>query len=283
MTAGAQSGTTLAVDARTSDGQSIIAYIPTQRGVTIDMTKISDVSANAWWFNPQTASSTLAGTFPATGTRNFTSPDQNDWVLVIDSASVNLPAPGSSVYVSSSDTSPPSIPANLTATSISATQINLSWTASTDNVAVAGYQIFRNGSQIATSTAPSYSDTGLTAATAYTYAIAAVDAAGNVSGQSAAATATTAPASDSTPPAIISNTTTILWTTDEPATSQVEYGTTLAYGSNTQLDPTLLTSHNVVLTGLVPQTLYNYRIHSSDAAGNEKISANGQFMMVGSN
>ena len=87
----------------------------------------------------------------------------------------------------------------------------------------------------------------------------------------------------SVPPAIVANTMTIVWATDEPATSQVEYGTTLAYGSSTPLDPALLTSHSVVLTGLVPQTSYYYRLHSRDAAGNEKISANGQFMMVGSN
>jgi hypothetical protein len=106
MTAGSQSGTTIAVTARTSDGQSIIAYIPTQRAVTIDMTKISDTSAQAWWFNPQTASSTPMGTFPTTAPLNFTPPDQNDWVLVIDAASANLPSPGSGTLFPTSATIP---------------------------------------------------------------------------------------------------------------------------------------------------------------------------------
>ncbi|KKT28966.1 MAG: hypothetical protein UW15_C0023G0007, partial [Parcubacteria group bacterium GW2011_GWC1_44_10] len=68
------------------------------------------------------------------------------------------------------DTTPPSVPTNLTATAISSSQINLSWTASTDNVGVAGYKVFRGGVQIATvTTGTSYSNTGLTAATTYSY------------------------------------------------------------------------------------------------------------------
>ena len=95
MTVGSQSGTTTAVTARTSDGQTIIAYIPTQRAVTIAMTKIADTSAKAWWFNPQTGATTLIGTYSTTGTQSFTPPDTNDWVLVIDAATANLAAPGS--------------------------------------------------------------------------------------------------------------------------------------------------------------------------------------------
>jgi hypothetical protein len=54
------------------------------------------------------------------------------------------------------DSTPPSTPTNLTATAISSSQINLSWTASTDNVAVTGYKVFRNGTQIATPSTTSY-------------------------------------------------------------------------------------------------------------------------------
>ena len=89
------------------------------------------------------------------------------------------------------DTVPPTVPTNLTATAISSTQINLTWTASTDNVGVTGYQIFRNGVQVGTSATNSYSDSGLTASTTYTYTVSAYDAAGNVSAQSSAANATT--------------------------------------------------------------------------------------------
>ena len=97
------------------------------------------------------------------------------------------------------DTVPPTVPTNLTATAISSTQINLTWTASTDNVGVTGYQIFRNGVQVGTSATNSYSDTGLTASTTYTYTVSAYDAAGNVSAQSSAASATTLAPSTGTP------------------------------------------------------------------------------------
>ena len=103
------------------------------------------------------------------------------------------------------DTQAPTTPANLSASAISATQINLTWTASADNVGVAGYRIYRGGTQIATASTNSYSNTGLNSSTNYSYAVAAYDAAGNVSGQSAAASATTLAqqtSSDSAPPAI---------------------------------------------------------------------------------
>ncbi|MDP2816299.1 MAG: fibronectin type III domain-containing protein, partial [Rectinemataceae bacterium] len=90
-----------------------------------------------------------------------------------------------------SDTTPSSIPTGLTATAISSSQINLSWTASTDNVAVAGYRIYRGRTQIGTSATNSYSNTGLTASTLYSYTVSAYDAAGNNSSQSSSVSATT--------------------------------------------------------------------------------------------
>lgn len=91
----------------------------------------------------------------------------------------------------SSDTTPPSIPINLSAAAVSSSQINLSWTASTDNVRVTGYRIYRGGTQIGTSATNSYSNTGLIANTTYSYTVSAYDAAGNVSAQSSSASATT--------------------------------------------------------------------------------------------
>ncbi|MDO8742560.1 MAG: Ig-like domain-containing protein, partial [bacterium] len=110
-----------------------------------------------------------------------------------DAAGNTTTSTGVSVTVSNvlSDTSPPTTPSGLTATAISTTQINLSWSASTDNVGVTGYKIYRNGTQIATSATNSYSNTGLTASTAYSYTVSAYDAAGNTSVQSASASATT--------------------------------------------------------------------------------------------
>jgi cellulose 1,4-beta-cellobiosidase len=96
------------------------------------------------------------------------------------------------------DTTPPTVPTNLSGTAVSQSQINLSWTASTDPVVpghvtsgVAGYKVFRNGTQVGTPSTTSYSDTGLTAATTYQYTVSAYDTAGNVSAQSAAVGVTT--------------------------------------------------------------------------------------------
>jgi len=89
------------------------------------------------------------------------------------------------------DTQAPTAPANLVASGSSSTQINLTWTASTDNVGVSGYQIFRNGVLAGTSPVPSYSDTGLAAATSYSYYIRAYDAAMNYSAPSNTAVAAT--------------------------------------------------------------------------------------------
>ena len=91
------------------------------------------------------------------------------------------------------DITSPSTPANLSTTVTSSSQINLTWTASTDNVGVTGYKIFRDGTQVGTSATASYSDTGLTAATAYTYTVSAYDAAGNDSTASTIVSATTLP------------------------------------------------------------------------------------------
>ncbi|MBI4087283.1 MAG: right-handed parallel beta-helix repeat-containing protein, partial [Candidatus Liptonbacteria bacterium] len=93
------------------------------------------------------------------------------------------------------DTTPPSVPTNLLAVASSSSQINLSWTASTDNVGVAGYKIYRGSLLLASWSGTSYSDVGtfpsLSPSTSYTYTVAAYDAAGNVSSQSSPASATT--------------------------------------------------------------------------------------------
>src|SRR3989338_4041745 len=66
---------------------------------------------------------------------------------------------------------------------------------------------------------------------------------------------------------------TITWTTNEPATSQVDYGLTASYGSSSPVDSTRVVSHRVSLSGLAPATLYHYRVRSTDAAGNAAASA----------
>ena len=92
---------------------------------------------------------------------------------------------------STPDTIVPSTPTHLSASAVSTSEIDLSWTASTDNVGVAGYRIFSGSAFIATSSGTSYKSTGLLAGSTYPYAVAAYDAAGNASPQSASVGATT--------------------------------------------------------------------------------------------
>jgi chitodextrinase len=108
--------------------------------------------------------------------------------LGTNSFSVSTSTGGSS---GGGDTTAPSTPSNLAVTGTTASSASLSWSPSTDNVGVAGYRVYRNGSQVGTTTGTSYTDSGLSASTQYTYTVAAYDAAGNVSGQSGGVTATT--------------------------------------------------------------------------------------------
>ena len=95
--------------------------------------------------------------------------------------------------------------------------------------------------------------------------------------------ATPAPQGDTTPPVIsqtsaspTSNGATVTWSTNEVADSQVDYGTSTSYGSTTPLNGTLVNSHTLSLTGLIPATYY-YRVRSRDAAGNLATQAAGPF------
>ena len=182
------------------------------------------------------------------------------------------------------DTTAPTAPGTPALTVISSSQINLSWTASTDAVGVTGYRVERcSGSatcttyaQIATPSINSYSDTGLAASTIYRYRVRAVDAAGNLSSYSTAANATTQAPPDTTAPVISSVSSsgittsgaTVSWTTNESSDTQVEYGTTVSYGSQTTLNTSMVASHSATLSGLSAGTVYHYRVKSRDAAGN---------------
>ncbi|MFE0025318.1 discoidin domain-containing protein [Amycolatopsis sp. NPDC059021] len=92
---------------------------------------------------------------------------------------------------STGDTQAPSTPAGLTAGEVTTSSAALNWTASTDNVGVAGYDILRDGKVVASSETTSYNDTGLTPDTSYTYSVRARDAAGNTSAASAGVTVRT--------------------------------------------------------------------------------------------
>ncbi len=91
------------------------------------------------------------------------------------------------------DTQAPTAPTGLAATAVSPSQINLAWSASTDDVGVTAYLVYRGGVQIGTTSSTSYQDNGLAANTSYSYYVKAQDAANNLSSASSTASATTFP------------------------------------------------------------------------------------------
>jgi hypothetical protein len=99
VTAGYGVGDSITVTSRTSDGQSIMAYVPNGNPTTLTVSMGEIISsshkAKCWWFSPSQGTANLIGTFSNFGSKHFTPPDSNDWVLVIDDAQASLPAPGS--------------------------------------------------------------------------------------------------------------------------------------------------------------------------------------------
>jgi len=168
------------------------------------------------------------------------------------------------------DTAAPSVPSGLNASSVGAATFTLKWTASTDNVAVASYLIFKNGVQIGTSTTASFNVTGLTPSTAYAMTVKAKDATGNTSAASAALSVTTTAdtVAPSVPAGLVASgltatSFTLNWTasTDNVAVAlyNIYNGTTLAGTSTT---PTF------AVTGLTANTTYSMTVKAKDAANN---------------
>ncbi|GAA2399213.1 hypothetical protein Cme02nite_08060 [Catellatospora methionotrophica] len=139
---------------------------------------------------PSTGSWTTVGSSTVTlnlaaGSNSITIANPGGWAPDIDRITVSGTGGGGG------DTTAPSIPGGLASPSKTASAITLSWSGSTDNVGVTGYQILRGGSPVGTSATTGFTDTGLTASTAYTYTVKAYDAAGNYSAVSGSLTVTT--------------------------------------------------------------------------------------------
>ncbi|MGB2791553.1 MAG: fibronectin type III domain-containing protein, partial [Candidatus Moraniibacteriota bacterium] len=177
-----------------------------------------------------------------------------------------------------SDTSAPSVPTGLSGTATSMTTVDLSWTASTDNVGVAGYRVFRDGVQVGTTSAVSYSDTGLTKSTAYSYSVLAYDAAGNPSAQTAPVSVTTL--SDTSAPSVptgLSGTAVSMTAIDLSWTASTDNIAVTGYKvfrNGTQIaDVTTGTTYSD--TGLTQNTSYSYTVLAYDADGNSSAQTSG--------
>ena len=184
--------------------------------------------------------------------------------------------------IATGDTTPPTAPTSLTATASSGSEIDLSWTASTDNIGVTGYQVQRcqgasctTFAQIGTSTVTTYSDTGLATSAAYSYRVLATDAAGNVSGYSNIASATTSASGPTVPAGLTASAASsseidLSWSASTDSLGVTGYDVERCAGSGctnfAQIDqPTGLT---YIDSGLAASTTYTYRVRAIDAGGN---------------
>jgi chitodextrinase len=184
-------------------------------------------------------------------------------------AAGNVSAESSPLSVTTLDTEAPTVPTGLKAAASSSTVVKLSWTASNDNVGVTGYFVYRNGSYAGTSSTPSYSDTGLTAATAYQFSVAAYDSAANVSAESSAVSATTLEGSPPTMPTGLKATAssgTKVHLTWNASTDKVGVTGYDIY-RNGKLDGTSATT-SYTDSGLHDARTYWYSVAAFDAAGN---------------
>ncbi|MCG2610192.1 GEVED domain-containing protein [Flavobacterium sp. SM15] len=183
------------------------------------------------------------------------------------------------ITAGSSDTTAPSAPTNLAASGTTQTTTNLSWTASTDNVGVTGYDVYQGATLLGTVATTTYNVTGLVASTAYTFSVKAKDAAGNISAASNTVNVTTlAPATDTTAPTAPTNlaasgttqtTTNLSWTasTDNIGVTgyDVYQGATLK---------ATVTTTTYAVTGLTAATAYTFSVKAKDAAGNVSSASN---------
>jgi chitodextrinase len=186
------------------------------------------------------------------------------------------------------DMTPPTAPGGLASTAKTSSSVSLSWNASTDNVAVTGYKVYRGTSQIGTTTASvrTLTDSGLTANTSYVYTVKATDAAGNISAASNSLTVvTSAAAGDTTKPTVsltapangstiavtdaVFNVTLSATASDNVGVTKVEF-----YDGTTLLGPDLTSPYSIVKSS----NSFTAGIHSLtakvyDAAGNTATSA----------
>ena len=178
---------------------------------------------------------------------------------------------------------PPTQPTGLSDNVISASQIDLSWTASTDNLGVSGYYILRNGVQVGTTTSTSYPDTGLLSGTSYSYSVKAYDTLGNISPASSTQTASTytiptAPSGLSAS-SVASSSLTITWTgsTDSGGPGLAgyylyRYVTSSGSSSAIKIASLLSTATSYPDTGLSPNVSYSYYLVAYDTASPSQTS-----------
>ena len=173
------------------------------------------------------------------------------------------------INIQTPDVIAPTVPANLTASNITGTSLTLNWAASTDNVGVAAYDVYKDGVLLTTVNTNTASITGLTQNSAYQFYVRAKDASGNVSGISNTLSVKTLDAQAPTVPAnlvasnVSSNSLTLSWVASTDNVGVTAY--------DVYKDGVLLTTVNTNaanITGLTQNSAYLFYVRAKDAAGN---------------
>lgn len=168
-----------------------VSVNPTSSGAALSWGSSSDTSGDPVTYEVLRNDRVIATTNTTSYTDTSATYPATYFVRAMDSSG-NRSATTTGVTTQGPDVTAPNAPTGLTATALSAVSAQLSWTASTDDVGVTGYQISRNGQPLpGTVAGTSFTDSGLIGGTTYTYTVAALDAAGNVSPSSSPATVTT--------------------------------------------------------------------------------------------
>lgn len=196
------------------------------------------------------------------------------------------------------DTTPPSTPPWLTVTPVASTQLDIAWATSTDDVAVGGYHVWRDGVLVATSTSTFYSDTGRTPSTTYTYYVTAFDTFSNESASSSEVSGTTfgvyvpppaeqgiqygtrvSLASELMSLSVIpgQHSATIQYTTRNPVRGLIRYGTGSTYELGSLDEDVFQRAHEGRITGLLPGTTYSFSIEGNLGSGRYGVLYTGTF------
>ncbi len=178
-----------------------------------------------------------------------------------------------------SDQTPPSVPTNVVGTA-GTNQVSLTWTASTDNVGVTGYKVYRGGQLVGSPAGPSFTDTGLANGTQYAYTVAAVDAKGNTSATSSPVNVTPR---DTLAPSIPGGITltknnqqhsiTVAWTASTDNVGVVRYRVHRKTNSGAYVLVSQPTGTSYSDLDLANGKTYTYAIEAVDAAGNVSAQA----------
>lgn len=189
-------------------------------------------------------------------------------------------------FPDSGDTTPPSVPANLSSDMQTASSIRLLWNPSTDNVGVSGYRLYRGTILAGSPNGTSYTDTGLSPETSYSYTVRAIDAAGNLSAASAVLSVSTlsgGPTDNEAPSVptglqssnVTHNSATLSWNASTDNTAVTNYR---IYRNATQVGTSSSTSFSD--TNLTPETTYTYTVSALDAASNASDQSTGLIVVT---